>query len=412
MAKLRVVDGPLSGTEYKLAQPHVLAGRHSACTVSIPDPKVSRNHAEFIRDNAGCFSILDIGSSNGTLVNGIFLQPNIPRPLSAGDEIRMGQNTFRFFQNDARLPAVDIPGYVLEDILAEGGMGSIIQARTRDTDQPAAIKLLHTDYAQNREAVDRFIQEARAAGRLSHPNIIRVYNVGKTSNGRYYFTMELVRGTTLTQRISLLSLRDATRIFLEIADALAYAHKRGIIHRDIKPDNILISLDGTPKLTDLGIAVLDQEEFTQKGRRVLGTPHYMSPEQASGRKITPATDIYSLGATFFHVYSGQPLFDAATPEEIMVRHVRERPRSILGLVPDMPGDLAAIIDRTLHKDPESRFADAAELRDALADMVRHHWPDSMPRGIETRQKATRKNKKLLWAAAGAAAVILALLLFF
>ncbi len=410
MAKLRIVDGPLSGTEFVLKNKVSVAGRHVDCAIPIPDPKVSRNHAEFIPEHDGQFSIIDVGSSNGTLVNGILLPPSQPRLLSGGDEIRIGQNTFRYFAGDARIPDLDIPGFALEDILAEGGMGSIFQARNRETGQLAAIKILHAGYAKHEEFVNRFIQEARAAGRLSHPNIIKVYNVGKTTNGRYYFTMELVRGSTLTQKIPTLSMGDAVRIFLEMADALAYAHQRGIIHRDIKPDNILISRDGTPKLTDLGIAVLDKQDLEQAGPRVLGTPHYMSPEQASGRKITTLTDIYSLGATFFHVLAGQPLFDAPTPEEIMVKHVRERPRRLSDVAPDIPADIAAIVDKTVIKDPESRFADAGQLRDALARAVAKHWPDKMPPGMEAKQQRAKPRRNLF--AAAVAAVGLAAILYF
>ncbi len=386
MAKLRVVDGPLAGTEFTLENGPAVAGRHIDCAIPIPDPRISRNHAEFIPDANGHYAIMDLGSANGTSINGILLPPRVPRILSGGDEIRMGQNTYRFFSGDARIPDVDIPGFVLEDILAEGGMGSICKARQAETNQVVAIKILHAGYAQHEEFVNRFIQEARAAGRLSHPNIVKVYNVGKTANGRYYFTMELVKGATLTQRIPTLSRPAVLVMFMEIADALDYAHKRGIIHRDIKPDNILIGEDGEPKLTDLGIAVLDSQDMTPNGQRVLGTPHYMSPEQASGKTITPQTDIYSLGATFYHVLSGAPLFDAPSPEQIMIKHVREKPAPLAERAPDLPADIAAIVDKCLEKDPSQRFANAAQLRDTLAKAIRLHYPGVLPE-VEGQEKS-------------------------
>ncbi|MCD8351357.1 MAG: serine/threonine-protein kinase [Planctomycetaceae bacterium] len=408
MAKLRIVDGPLSGTEFVLRDEVSVAGRHVDCAIPIPDPKVSRNHAEFLPDADGQFSIIDIGSSNGTFVNGIQLAPSSPRLLAGGDEIRMGQNTFRYFAGDARIPDLDIPGYILEDILAEGGMGAIFRARNRDTGQEAAIKILHPGYAKHEEFVGRFIQEARAAGRLAHPNIIKVYNVGKTTNGRYYFTMELVRGSTLTQKIALLTPQETARMFLDIADALDYAHKRGIIHRDIKPDNILIGQDGDPKLTDLGIAVLDQQDVTQTGPRVLGTPHYMSPEQASGKTITAATDLYSLGATFFHAFAGQPLFDAPDPQQIMIKHVRERPRKLHTVAPQVPAEIAAIVDRCLEKDPEKRYADAGRLRAALATAIRKAYPGMLPAGEED----TGRSRLVTVAAIGAVVLVAAAMIFF
>ncbi len=408
MAKLRIVDGPLSGTEFVLRDEVSVAGRHVDCAIPIPDPKVSRNHAEFLPDADGQFSIIDIGSSNGTFVNGIQLAPSSPRLLAGGDEIRMGQNTFRYFAGDARIPDLDIPGYILEDILAEGGMGAIFRARNRDTGQEAAIKILHPGYAKHEEFVGRFIQEARAAGRLAHPNIIKVYNVGKTTNGRYYFTMELVRGSTLTQKIALLTPQETARMFLDIADALDYAHKRGIIHRDIKPDNILIGQDGEPKLTDLGIAVLDQQDVTQSGPRVLGTPHYMSPEQASGKTITAATDLYSLGATFFHAFAGQPLFDAPDPQQIMIKHVRERPRKLHTVAPQVPAEIALIVDRCLEKDPDKRYADAGRLRAALATAIRKAYPGMLPAG----QDDAGRSRLVTAAAVGAAVLAAAAMIFF
>lgn len=409
MAKLRVVDGPLSGTEYVLKDRVAVAGRHADCAIPIPDPKASRNHAEFIPDAEceGQFSIIDVGSSNGTFVNGIQLPPSVPRLLAGGDEIRIGQNTFRYFAGDARIPDLDIPGYVLDDIIAEGGMGSIFQAHNRESGLPAAIKILHSGYAKHGEFVERFIQEARAAGRLAHPNIIKVYNVGKTTNGRYYFTMELVKGSTLTQKIATLSIQDAARMFLEIADALDYAHKRGIIHRDIKPDNILIGPDGEPKLTDLGIAVLDQTDMKQSGPRVLGTPHYMSPEQASGKNITASTDIYSLGATFFHAFSGQPLFDAPDPQQIMIKHVREKPPHLIDIAPEVPREIAAIVDRCIEKDPDQRFPDAGRLRAALAKAIGKRYPGLLPADTVVRRK--RPSLPLLLGAVAAGILLLAII---
>ena len=374
MAKLRVVDGPMTGTEFTLDGAHAVAGRHINCDLPIPDPRVSRNHAEFIPTIDGHYTIMDLGSANGTTMNGISLPPRTPRQLSAGDEIRMGQNTYRYFSGDALIPDIEIPGFILEDILAEGGMGSICKVRQIDTNQMVAIKILHPEYARRQEFVNRFIQEARAAGRLSHPNIVKVFNVGKTANGRYYFTMELVKGSTLTQRIPSLDRKSALTMFMDIADALDYAHKRGIVHRDIKPDNILIGDNGEAKLTDLGIAVLDAKDMQHSGQRVLGTPHYMSPEQASGKPMTCLTDIYSLGATFYHVLSGNPLFDAPSPEQVMIKHVRERPVPLLGLASDIPEHLADIVDRCLEKDPAKRFPSAAALRDALADALAKQYP--------------------------------------
>ncbi|MDR1534436.1 MAG: protein kinase [Planctomycetota bacterium] len=374
MAKLKIIDGPGAGTEFILEGKNSRIGRQAGCAVRLPDSKTSRTHADVFLDPAGRYCLVDLGSSNGTRLNDARIPRHKPRPLSSGDILRIGRNRLRFFADEGGLPDIDIPGYVLEDILAEGGMGSIYRARDRRTGQAAAIKVLHPAYAGQEEFVGRFIQEARAAARLAHPNIVKVYKVGRTSNGSYYFSMELIRGTTLGHCGGELSVPDAAGIFIGIADALDYAHRRGIIHRDIKPDNIMLDPDGEPKIMDLGIAILDRREISQTGRRVLGTPHYMSPEQASGKNVTAATDIYSLGATFYFVFSGRPPFDAGTPEAIMVKHVREAPQPLSEAAPGVPPEIAGIIDRALSKDPGRRQPTAGKLRNSMIKALRKSHP--------------------------------------
>ncbi|MDR3078085.1 MAG: protein kinase [Planctomycetota bacterium] len=376
MAKLRIVDGPQAGAEFPLEEGESEIGRQPECRISLPDPKASRSHAKLTLGADGRCLVQDLGSSNGTFLNGSPLKPRSPRPLSGGDELRVGRNLFRFFADPAP-SELEIPGYELEDILAEGGMGTIFRASERETGRAAAVKILHREQAENSEFVERFIQEARAAARLSHPNIVKVHNVGKTNNGRYYYTMELVRGTSLAQHIGELPAPEAARMFLEVADALEHAHRHGIIHRDIKPDNILVDQDGEPKLTDLGIAILDKSDMTGSGSgQVLGTPHYMSPEQAAGRDITPSTDIYSLGATFYHVFSGRPPLDGETAEEIMIKQVREIPPPLAAAAEDIPPELARVVDRALAKSPGDRQPDAAALRDDIARAIRKAYSET------------------------------------
>jgi serine/threonine-protein kinase len=197
-----------------------------------------------------------------------------------------------------------------------------------------------------------------------------------------------------------------------VADALDYAHRRGIIHRDIKPDNILIGPDAEPKLTDLGIAILDQHDMRQPGMRVLGTPHYMSPEQASGKSITAATDIYSLGATFFHVFAGQPPFDAADPQQIMIKHVREKPPGLAAVNPEVPRELAAIVDKCLEKDPDERFPSAGKLRAALDKTLAKLYPGLIPADTKVQRKKPPLPTILGIAAAAAFVLLIIYLLVF
>ena len=387
MARLIIINGPQAGAEFILKEGENEIGRQPECRISLADPKTSRSHARITLGSGGFCSVEDLGSSNGTFMNGTPLAPRSPRRLSEGDELRVGLNAFRF-SADSSAPELEIPGYELEDILAEGGMGTIFRATERDSGREAAVKILHSEQAETSEFVERFIQEARAAARLSHPNIVRIHNVGKTANGRYYCIMELVRGTSLAHHIGRLTAAAAAKMFLEMADALEHTHRHGIIHRDIKPDNILVDKDGEPKLTDLGIAILDRQDTARDDSgQVLGTPHYMSPEQAAGRDVTPATDIYSLGATFYHVFSGHPPFDGETAEEIMVKQVREIP-SPLAAAEGVPLELALVVDRAMSKSPGDRQPDAAALRDDIAQAIRKAYsPGGSGRRLRVGQAA-------------------------
>jgi serine/threonine-protein kinase len=195
-------------------------------------------------------------------------------------------------------------------------------------------------------------------------------------------TMELVRGSSLARFLNAPVIAGAASsgtvaaIAAKVADALHYAHGRGVVHRDVKPDNILIDADGEPKIADLGIALVSGMEDDSAGR-VLGTPQYMSPEQARGESVGPAGDLYSLGASLYHVLAGGPVFDGDDPAEVMARQVRETPVPLAQRNPDVSPALAAIVDRLLAKDPSRRFASAAEARDAFLTVLERE------RGSET-----------------------------
>ena len=415
MAKLRGLDGDWRGLDYPLAPGRgVVIGRRGDSGIAIVHPKVSRRHADVRLDRDGQAWLKDHGSSNGTYLNGIRVAPDEEQPLGPGDEIQVGPALFRYFSADARLPDVEIPGHEMLDVIAEGGMSTIYLARQTAMARDVAVKVLNPVYARRREFVERFIQEARAAGRLNHPNIIQVHFVGKVGDDTYYFTMEYMRGGSLVARIGErenFRLAPVLAAGARIADALAYAHERGIVHRDIKPDNILFSASGDVKLADLGIAKTDDnDDFRQPGRqRVLGTPHYMSPEQASARPVDGRSDLYSLGATLYHALAGRPVFENADPAEIMRRHVHEEPESVAGLAPpETPETICALVDQLLRKNPADRPQTAAEVRDRLDDAARR-----LDRSAESAAPASPaaaavprapRYGRLLWPSAAALAV--------
>ncbi|MBL0173231.1 MAG: serine/threonine protein kinase [Gemmatimonadaceae bacterium] len=258
--------------------------------------------------------------------------------------------------------------YSIERELGRGGMGIVVLARDERLDRPVALKVLPPALAEQPDTRERFLREARMAAKLSHPNIVPVHRADDIG-GFAFFAMGYVDGETLGDRIrdrGSLPPADVVRILREVAWALAYAHARGIVHRDVKPENILLERStGRAIVTDFGIARADfNPSLTQDGT-VLGTVHYMSPEQSSGDPLDGRSDLYSLGCVGFFALSGQLPFDGQSPQGILVAHATKEPPSLRSVAPQVPTPLAAVIDRCLRKAPVERFATGEELADAL-----------------------------------------------
>src|ERR1051326_1309968 len=259
--------------------------------------------------------------------------------------------------------------YTLERELGRGGMGIVYLARDVALDRPVALKLCPPYLAAQSELRDRFLSEARLAARLSHPNIVTVHDV-EESGGLVFFVMAYIRGETLSQRVARtgpLSPAQATRLLQEVAWGLGYAHANGVIHRDVKPDNILIEqASGRAMVTDFGVAfAADANRHTQVGQ-LIGTPHYVSPEQASGEPVDGRSDLYSLGVTAFFALTGRPVFDAPSPIAVVTKHLNEPPPALDQLRPDLPASLVKAVARCLEKQPARRFESGEALAEALA----------------------------------------------
>jgi serine/threonine-protein kinase len=262
--------------------------------------------------------------------------------------------------------------YLIENEVGRGGMAVVYRATDLRLNRPVAIKVMPPDLAFNPDVRTRFIREAQTAAQLSHPNIVPIYSVeDKGAEGLVYFVMAFVEGESLGVRLKregAWPVAQSVRVLRDVADALAYAHARGVVHRDIKPDNILIDrASGRPMVTDFGIAraAAAETRLTVTGVAV-GTPAYMSPEQAVGeREIDGRSDLYSLAVVGYHLLAGDTPFKAANTPAMLVKHVSERPKPIRERRPEIPAYLAVAIDRALAKRPEDRWADAAEFRDAL-----------------------------------------------
>ena len=267
--------------------------------------------------------------------------------------------------------------YSLQRELGRGGMGVVYLARDVQLDRDVAIKVLPAHLARDPEARQRFLREARMAAGLSHPHIVPIHRVSE-AGGFVFFVMSYVAGETLGERIRTrgpLPPADATRVMREVAWALAYAHGRGIVHRDVKPDNILLEAGtGRALVTDFGIARggRDAVSVTDPGK-IMGTAHFMSPEQAAGDTIDGRSDIYALGVVGYLAVSGRLPFEASNLPALLVRQATEPATSVMRAAPGLPPALGAAIDRCLTRDPAGRFPDGEALADALAPA-----PDARP----------------------------------
>jgi serine/threonine-protein kinase len=267
--------------------------------------------------------------------------------------------------------------FELEELVGTGGMSTVFRARDLQLDRLVAIKILHERYVDDPEYLERFRREARAVARLSHPNIVTVIDRGD-DGGRQYIVFEHVEGENLKElvtRTGRLPPRRALELVIPVADGLAFAHEHGLVHRDVKPQNVLLSSEGEIKVTDFGIArSLDVEHGVTQTGTVLGTSEYLAPEQASGEPVSPATDEYSLGVVLWELLTGEVPFTGENFVAVALRHVNEPPPSLRERQPDLPPRLAAAVDRTLAKDPARRFpsmaALATELRACLAELDR------------------------------------------
>ncbi len=290
----------------------------------------------------------------------------------------------------ARLGRVLAPAYDLEREIGRGGMAIVYRARDPRLKRGVAVKLLPPDLAFRADIRSRFLREAETAARLSHPNIVPIYTVDERE-GLVYFVMALIEGESVGDRVKRagpLPIGDARRILREVADALAYAHANGVVHRDIKPDNILLDANsGRAMVTDFGIAraASDGEARLTATGAAIGTPAYMSPEQCSGDpEIDGRSDLYSLGAVAYQMIAGSPPFTGGSTPAIMMKQVMEVPAPVQAARPDVPNDLAQIVMRLLEKDPGKRFANGAALIAALdgAPLTPVTPAPAVPRGLD------------------------------
>jgi serine/threonine protein kinase/class 3 adenylate cyclase len=342
--------------------------------------------------------LLSAGHGGQVLLSGVTygLVRDILGSLEAGAELKdLGEHhlkDLKYSEHIYQLVVPDLPSrfpslktldtrsnerYGLTKLIGGGGMAEVYLARDRELDRDVALKLLKHQYAEDEQFVERFDREAKNAASLSHPNIVAVYDRGKTRDGAYYIVMEHVAGGTLKGRIlekGPLPAPEAGTMALQVARALRLAHERGVIHRDIKPQNILLTESGEAKVADFGIArAASSTAMTQEGL-IPGTPHYISPEQALGDPATPQSDLYSLGVVLYEMLTGRVPHDAETPIGIAMKHIAGQAYPPKEANPQVPEDLDAVTMQLLARKPEDRYRNADELIEDLEQVIQGHPP--------------------------------------
>ncbi|HET7352554.1 MAG TPA: Stk1 family PASTA domain-containing Ser/Thr kinase, partial [Gaiellaceae bacterium] len=261
--------------------------------------------------------------------------------------------------------------YQIQRKLGAGGMADVYLAEDQELGRRVAIKILNGRHANDDQFIERFRREAKNAAALNHPNIVSIYDRGEAED-TYYIAMEFLDGRTLKELVvsrGAAPLNVAIEYARQILSALRFAHRHGIVHRDIKPHNVLVDAEGRVKVTDFGIARAGTSQMTETGS-IVGTAQYLSPEQARGGEVDPRSDLYSLGVVLYELLTGKTPFDGETPVEIAMKHLSNAPKPPSKLRPDVPPELDKVVLRALAKDPDDRYQSADEMEADLERVTR------------------------------------------
>jgi len=386
MARLIIESGPERGKQFRLPESGVIGiGRDEKCAVRIHDAMLSRVHC-VLRIERGRWVLEDRGSLNGTIVND---SPITRQELAHGDIIQLADTLLSLSTTDEDpLIGAELGGYSIESRLGRGAMGTVYLARQLSLDRPVALKILAPRLSSDDEFIRRFLEEARAAGRLNHPNVVQVYDAGSASPAGgghgdaeaaklYFMSMEYLEGGTLQEWLDAdgaLAPEEAVAAALDAALALAFAEQNHIVHRDIKPANLLIAADGTIKVGDLGIAADLRQLVGGTAGQAAGSPRYMAPEQARGDSVDHRADVYALGATLYRSIAGVPPHDGESIKRILQAKLDTDPAPLRKVATEISAQLSSVVQKMLARDPDARYSSADDCHAALEAAIRVRAP--------------------------------------
>ncbi|NQT85181.1 protein kinase [bacterium] len=412
MAKLYVERGPLRGKEVLLEEgKYYLMGRDPECVLRFRDSLVSRRHLS-VRVDSGRVILRDLDSLNGTYVNGNPVTRSMS--LRLGDQIEVGETIVSVLADDERageggLVGQTLAGYEILERVGRGGMGTVYKARQVSLDRAVAFKVLSSGLARDEDFIKQFHEEVRAAAQLVHPNIVQAVDVGTVGDIRY-FVMEYVPGGSIEDKLDRegrIAPDRAVPMLVDVARGLRYTESQSVIHRDIKPDNLMYAETGIVKIIDMGIArLLGKKRHLVQSDGVFGSPHFIAPEQAAGDRIDHRADLYSLGASAYRMLSGRTMFTGESQAEIMAKHVNEEPRPLKDVAPWVPTRLCDLIMMLVEKEPNDRYSSAEEVLEALESLSAggavvprpaelRRVPKTREATRHTRYEKQRRNKLML-----------------
>ncbi len=373
-----------------LALPCVIGRDSASAQIVVADGQASRSHCTLAQRPDGSYQIEDLGSMNGTWIN----DQRVTRAvLAPGDELRIGTTRIRLRPPPAPadpLVGTRIGGYQIEEVLGNGRFGTVYRAVQVNLQRPVALKVLSAEFRSDPVRVQAFLDEARRAGRLNHPNLVQVHDI-QSVDTHTVLVMELMSHSLAGQlkEEGPLPEDEVWDVLLDIAKALAYAESQRIVHRDVKPDNILVSAEGVAKLADLGIAMQLGEDGTATQDEVFGSPHYVAPEQAKGIAIDGRADLYALGATAWHLLVGKPVFQG-NAKQLVAAHCATPVPDLRKVRPGTAPGLVELLHRLLEKDPARRPAKAQDLIELIGTQ-RKRTATVVPRS--TRKRPIRRLRR-------------------